>query len=216
MDTWAAVAHCTLGFVSGSIPFGYLLARSVGVDVRLTGSGNIGATNVTRAAGAWLGILTLAGDVAKGALPTWAAQLSEPTSGLAAWVALAAVLGHIFCPWLRFRGGKGVATAAGAMAVVAPRALGVALILFLLVAWTTRYVSLASIVAAIGLPVFCLLSDSPATSTCVALALAGLITWRHRTNLGRLLEGSEPKFGRQGNSAFLKQGGPGSPGRDRR
>ena len=186
---------CLLGFASGSVPFGYLLARAVGIDVRRSGSGNIGATNVARSAGAWLGILTLAADTAKGVLPTWGALRTEPTADLAAWVALAAVLGHIFCPWLRFRGGKGVATAGGAMAVLAPGALVGALLLFLFVAWTTRYVSLASVAAAVALPVLCFTLGCPRASFFVTVLLAVLITYRHRDNLGRLLEGREPRFG---------------------
>jgi len=188
------VAWLAIAFLSGSVPFGYLFARWRGIDVRQVGSGNIGATNVARSAGRSLGLLTLAADSAKGVLPTWAAWRSSGSEELAAAVAVTATLGHVFSPWLRGRGGKGVATAAGAFGVVAPKSLIAALAVFAFVAWRTRYVSLASVSAALALPLACLLTGANAATSAAALLLAVLITARHRDNLRRLQAGTEPKF----------------------
>jgi acyl phosphate:glycerol-3-phosphate acyltransferase len=194
---WIPVA----AYLLGSIPFGVLLTKLFGgEDVRKIGSGNIGATNVARAAGPVAGILTLLFDIAKGAASVWAA--ARFTSDSAAWMtiaALAALVGHCFPLWLRFRGGKGVATAAGVFGVLCPYALAAALALFILVFAFWRYVSLASIsaVAAMPLLVYFLWAPRhapPLIVTFGTLAAAILIIFKHDANIQRLVRGEEPKF----------------------
>jgi len=188
-------------YLVGSIPFGVLLARLFGAgDVRKAGSGNIGATNVARVAGPLPGILTLLFDCAKGAVAVWAA--SRLTSDSATWMmiaALAALIGHCFPVWLKFHGGKGVATAAGAFLVLSPLALLGSVILFLLVVSFWRYVSLGSIFAAAAMPLLIYLlwaphHAPPPTVTFGALAAAAIIIYKHDANIRRLLQGEEPKF----------------------
>ena len=191
----------TLAYLIGSIPFGYLVVRMTGGgDVRETGSGGTGATNVSRRAGKAAGSLTLVLDALKGAisvlLATW---LSEGSPGAAAGVA--AILGHIFPVWLRFRGGKGVATAVGVFVMLAPFALLCAGIVFAAVVALTRYVSLASLTAAASIPLFIWLQKlliqpvveikAPLTAAVVG---AMLIIFAHRGNIVRLMNGTEPKF----------------------
>ena len=188
-------------YLLGSIPFGLLLTRLFGgVDVRQSGSGNIGATNVARVAGRLPGILTLLLDAGKGAAAVWlAARLSNETATWMMIAALAALLGHCFPVWLKFRGGKGVATAAGAFLVLCPPALLGSLILFLLVVFFWRYVSLASISAAASMPLLIYLLWAPHHApppmvTFGALAAAAIIVYKHDANIQRLVQGKEPKF----------------------
>src|SRR6266481_4848167 len=187
-------------YLLGSIPFGLLLTRLFGGgDVRKSGSGNIGATNVARVAGTLPGILTLLFDVAKGAAAVWLAGRFSNES--ATWMMiglLAALLGHCFPIWLKFRGGKGVATAAGAFLVLCPAALLGSVILFLLVAFFWRYISLASISAAASMPllIYILWAPHHAPPPIVAfgaLAAAGIIIYKHDGNIQRLVRGEEPK-----------------------
>jgi acyl phosphate:glycerol-3-phosphate acyltransferase len=188
-------------YVLGSIPIGLILAKFFGgTDVRKAGSGNIGATNVARVVGPLAGILTLVLDVAKGA---GAVLLGEKLSnGSATWMmiaAFAALLGHCFPVWLKFKGGKGVATAAGIFSVLSPLACLVAVVLFLLVVIFWRYVSLGSISAATAMPLLIYFlwaphHAPPLAITLGALAATLLIVYKHRGNLRRLLEGAEPKF----------------------
>jgi len=193
-----------LAYLIGSIPFGYLIVRMRGGgDVRETGSGGTGATNVTRRAGRGAGLLTMLLDAAKGVLVALAARwLLTPDFGVDWWVAaaaLAAVVGHVFPVWLGFRGGKGVATGLGVFLVLAPLAVLVALACFVLVIWATRYVSLGSMTAAALLPVgVWLLGGEGRTAPLLTAALAGaaLIVYAHRANIGRLLSGTESKFGK--------------------
>lgn len=188
-------------YLLGSIPFGLLLSKLFGGgDVRKSGSGNIGATNVARVAGPLPGILTLLLDAAKGAAAVWLAGLLSNDS--ATWMiiaALAALLGHCFPIWLKFRGGKGVATAAGAFLVLCPAALLGSVILFLLVAFFWRYVSLASISAAASMPLLIYLLWAPHHApppivTFGALAAAAIIVYKHDANIQRLVLGEEPKL----------------------
>lgn len=188
-------------YLVGSIPFGVLLARLFGAgDVRKVGSGNIGATNVARVAGPLAGILTLLFDCAKGALAVWAA--SWLSSDSATWMiiaALAALIGHCFPVWLKFHGGKGVATAAGGFLVLSPLALLGSVILFLLVVSFWRYVSLGSISAAAAMPLLIYLlwaphHAPPLAVTFGALAAAAIIIYKHDANIQRLLQNEEPKF----------------------
>ena len=200
------LAIIAAAYFLGSIPFGYLLVRlSGGGDVRETGSGGTGATNVTRRAGKSAGILTLVLDAVKGvAAVALARAVLTPDFGVNWWVAcaaLAAVLGHIFPVWLGFRGGKGVATGLGVFLLLAPLAVASAGLVFLCVVWATRYVSLGSITAAAMLPVCVWLlsarEQSPAEyAPLLATAVTGsaLIILMHRANIGRLLRGTENRL----------------------
>jgi acyl phosphate:glycerol-3-phosphate acyltransferase len=196
---WAFVV---LGYFLGSIPFGYLLVRATGGgDIRFIGSGNIGATNVARASGWSVGIATLLLDAAKGFFAVW---ITERFSGgnirFMMFAGLAAILGHIFPVWLRFEGGKGVATALGVFLAICWPAAAAAVFLFLLVALFWRYVSLASISAAAALPilVYVLYAPRHAPPTAVSastLLAAVIVIVKHRDNIERLLAGTEPRFG---------------------
>lgn len=192
-----------LAFLLGSIPFGFLLYRlRRGGDIRQAGSGNIGATNVLRTAGKGLGVLTLLLDAGKGWLAMWLALQAAPLPEHGGWVAAALVLviaGHMYSPWIGFRGGKGVATALGAFAALAPGPLLIALLVFLVVFLTWRYVSLASICACLALPMLMLTRLAPvqtpvAVETATILVSAWIIV-RHRGNIGRLRMGTETKIG---------------------
>ncbi|HLT29203.1 MAG TPA: glycerol-3-phosphate 1-O-acyltransferase PlsY [Myxococcaceae bacterium] len=185
-----------LGYLSGSIPFGLLLARwARGVDVREVGSGNIGATNVVRAAGKGLGLLVLVLDALKGALPVSLTLRLIPGEPIAACVVGAcAVLGHVFPVWLRLRGGKGVATAAGVLGVLAPWALLAGAGVWLVTFGAFRMGSLASLLGALAAVV---VAFSVATHSEVAWLtgfVCSLIVWRHRGNLRRLWRRTEHRF----------------------
>jgi acyl phosphate:glycerol-3-phosphate acyltransferase len=188
-------------YLLGSIPFGLLLSRLFGGgDVRTSGSGNIGATNVARVAGPLAGILTLLLDAGKGAAAVWlAARFSNESATWMMIAVLAVLLGHCFPIWLKLRGGKGVATAAGAFLVLCPPALLGSLILFLLVAFFWRYISLASISAAASMPLLVYLLWAPHHApplivTFGALAATGIIVYKHDGNIQRLVQGEEPRF----------------------
>jgi glycerol-3-phosphate acyltransferase PlsY len=187
-----------VSYLLGSIPFGLILLRVFrGQDVRLTGSGNIGATNVARSSPA-LGVLTLVLDALKGLAAVALTRAFFPDrNALAGVAALFAIVGHIFPVWLRFRGGKGVATALGAFALVAPRPLLLTMGIFIVVALTFRRVSLASIVAVALFPLLAWLlhdyGEAPLMLLMMALASA-LIVARHYQNIHRLLAGAEPRF----------------------
>jgi acyl phosphate:glycerol-3-phosphate acyltransferase len=204
-STLIAVVVCA--YLLGSIPFGYILVRVFqGIDVRSIGSGNIGATNVARSGGKGLAIATLVLDALKGWLPVFLVLTLPGISAsgpaqlhtLASLAALAAVVGHMFPVWLKFNGGKGVATGLGVFLALAPRAMLIALLIFAVVVAATRYVSLGSILAAAAFPValYWLQRDSfpaPALLMCAAVAL--LVIFRHRQNIGRLWAGTENRFG---------------------
>lgn len=192
-----------LAYLLGSIPFGYLLVRMrSGKDVRGLGSGNIGATNVARTAGWSTGVATLVLDVAKGFSAVWLMdRLSDNNIRFMMLAALAAIAGHVFPVWLRFSGGKGVATAAGAFAMVSWPAVAAAMVVFIIVAAFWRYISLASVSAAASLPLLVYLLYAPrhAPPTAVSagtLLAAALIIWKHKENIRRLLAGTEPRFDR--------------------
>ncbi len=197
MNAWLIAPP--VAYLLGSIPFGYLLVRMFRrQDVRAGGSGNIGATNVARMGGKGLGVLTLLLDLGKGLLAVLLAKHLAPADfNLAVLAAVFAVLGHVFPIWLGFRGGKGVATALGVFTALTPRASGAILLVFLLVVLITRYVSLASIVAAATFPFFAFYSVRHPS----AIAIAGfvfiplLICVKHRANIARLLAGTESRFG---------------------
>ena len=189
-------------YLLGSIPSGVLLARLKNVDVRRTGSGNIGATNVARSAGKGLGLLTLLLDAAKGALPVLVADAldlfpdANPAFDRNATVAAAigAVTGHVFPVTLGFRGGKGVATALGAIAALAPVSLPLPLLAFVGGFGVTRRVSVGSICAAMAAPFGSVAAGYPPQVSSAIAILSCLILFRHRDNMARIREGTEPRF----------------------
>ncbi len=195
MSPALSAAFVLAAYLLGSLPFSYWVAHRRGVDVRRVGSGNVGATNVLRAAGPGAGATALVLDAMKGAAASLLGTWLDPGGRLAALAAGAVVLGHVFSVWLRFRGGKGVATGFGALVPLAPLASSIALGVFGLVLAATRYVSLGSIVAALTLAAAApLLGAPPATSLCVA-GVAALIVARHHANVARLWHGTESRLG---------------------
>ena len=183
-----------LAFLLGSIPFGIFFARSSGIDIRQTGSNNIGATNVGRVVGRQAGILTLACDLAKGALPVILANLMEIPQEWIASVCLAAVLGHVYSPWLRFRGGKGVATAAGTFLIAAPMATIICLVIFALVLKLSKRVSVGSLFSIITLPFILHTTGAIGQMTAAGTIVAVVVIIKHTENIKRLLAKNEPKI----------------------
>lgn len=202
MQDLVAPALLTLGLVAaagyllGSIPFGLLITRAGGAgDVRAIGSGNIGATNVLRTGRRELALATLLADAGKGIIAVLAARALLDSSAAEALAGAAAFLGHLFPVWLRFRGGKGVATFYGvAFAAFWPVGL-VAAVAWLAVAVVTRLSSLAALVAAVSAPVAAWLLGAPAPFLLLFAGMAALIWLRHRENIRRLLKGQEPRIG---------------------
>jgi glycerol-3-phosphate acyltransferase PlsY len=204
----AAAVSLLVGYLPGSIPFGLLLVRAVrGTDLRAHGSGNIGATNALRTAGRALGLATLALDVLKGAVGYYLALRAGQALGAPwpqFWAALGPVAGHCFPAWLHFAGGKGVATALGVLAVAEPRVLGLAALVFFALAVPTRRVSLGSIGAAVTATVAAFTLPGPGPRGGLdpglawgILAATAIVVFRHRTNIGRLLRGTEPPIGQK-------------------
>ena len=181
-------------YLLGSVPSGVLLARLAGIDVRRHGSGNIGATNVARTAGARLGLITLAADALKGALPVLLAARLSTDSALIAGTAVLTVVGHAFPIALRFAGGKGVATSLGALAVLCPLGALWAVAVFLFAFALDRHVSFASLLAALAAPVAVAIEAYPIESLAATLLMVGIVVARHRDNLRRLRAGTEPRF----------------------
>jgi glycerol-3-phosphate acyltransferase PlsY len=186
-----------VGYLLGSIPFGYLLMRAFrGTDVRASGSGNIGATNVARTS-PLLGVATLLLDTLKGLAAVLLVAALVPANRTAAFVtALSAVCGHVFPVWLKFRGGKGVATGLGSFLLLTPKAILVAMGIFLTLAAAFRFISLASIAASASLPLFAVaFGETPsAAASALTAATAVLIISKHHQNIRRLLTGTESKF----------------------
>lgn len=211
LTTYILVA--AVAYLLGSIPFGYILVRLfTGADVRAQGSGNIGATNVARTGRKGLAIATLLLDALKGAIAVWCAfQFGMQTSSglyahlglpigyrLASLAALFAILGHMYPIWLKFKGGKGVATGLGVFVALAPKSVLVVLVVFLIVVGITRYVSLGSIIGAALFPIaFYYLNLQQRTPAILALisGVSLLIIWKHRENIRRLIAGNEHKLG---------------------
>jgi glycerol-3-phosphate acyltransferase PlsY len=187
----------------GAVPVGFLVARAFGVsDIRQHGSGNIGMTNVLRTAGKAPAILTLLGDVVKGALAVVAGGAiagAEPTASAVS--AVAAVVGNCWSVFLGFRGGKGVATGLGAMLRLVPWAVVPAAVVFVTVVATTRFVSLGSLLAALGVPLVALVLGYPAASVVAAAVVALVIVARHHDNIARLLKGTESRLSRRARAA---------------
>jgi acyl phosphate:glycerol-3-phosphate acyltransferase len=184
-----------LGYLTGSVPFAFLMARRAGIDVRFTGSGNVGAANVLRTAGAWRGVTVMALDVGKGIAAVAIAWVMSGGAAPAAVSGAAAVVGHIYPVWLRFHGGKGVAVAAGVFTMLSPLATAIAAGLFLVTVWITRYVSLGSIAATLALPPVAWLTGEPRAVVLSAAGSAALILFRHRSNWRRLRSGTERRVG---------------------
>src|SRR4029078_7107086 len=194
-------------YLLGSIPFGYLAGRLAGIDIRKVGSGNVGATNVVRFLGKKYGYPVFALDVLKGFVPVKISMLIAP--GLPTeWnspeifgilAALSSVLGHLYPPWLKFKGGKGVATSAGALLALTPIATLIGVAVWIIVFWLTGYVSLASITTALLLPIviFVLRSQDPNKGkplVCSAVCVAAIVIWRDRSNVARLVLATDPRF----------------------
>ncbi len=195
-------------YLLGSLPTGYLAARARGIDIRSVGSGNIGATNVFRVLGLTAGILVLAVDALKGFLACWlAARLASqwvgaPAGREAEWQeyfaivgGCGAILGHVYTCWLKFKGGKGVATTAGVLLGLLPLALVITLSVWLVVLTLSRYVSLASIVAALCLPFAAWGVGRSGSMIGVAAVIGVLVIYKHKNNIRRLLAGAENRFG---------------------
>jgi acyl phosphate:glycerol-3-phosphate acyltransferase len=209
---WAAyMATAAAGYLLGSIPSGYLAGRAKGIDIRTVGSGNIGATNVFRALGTASGLLVLLADAAKGFIACWfmarwaALLLGGHAEAAGAGILLerlmivagvSAILGHNYTCWLGFKGGKGVATTAGVLLALFPKAFLIGLGVWLLVFGLSRYVSLASVTAALVLPLAVWLVGGSAPMIWVAGFLGALAVFKHRANLQRLCQGTEHRFGR--------------------
>lgn len=186
-----------LAYLLGSMPFGLVLAKLEGIDLRTVGSGNIGATNAARALGKVQGLLVLVLDAAKGALPVLVAQRAFRHDAAGAWyvalVAFAAFAGHLFPVYLRFRGGKGVATALGVNVAVAPLATLVGAVLWAAVFARWRYSSLASLTASMLFPPLLWVLSAPWATVTLAAVMAPLILWKHRANIRRLWRGEESR-----------------------
>jgi acyl phosphate:glycerol-3-phosphate acyltransferase len=199
MNPW--LISIPLAYLLGSIPFGYLLVKIFRhQDIRTTGSGNIGATNVARSGAKGLGIATLLLDCGKAFLAVKIAQLLAPGNyDLAVVAAVAAILGHVFPVWLRFRGGKGVASALGVFLALSPAAAGCTFAVFLVVFLITRYVSLSSIVGSAFFPLFGLYFVPVRTPIVIAgfFFISTLVIVKHRENIARLLNGTESRFGKK-------------------
>jgi acyl phosphate:glycerol-3-phosphate acyltransferase len=180
-----------VGYLCGSIPFGVIVARCMGIDLTQVGSGNIGATNVARTLGKPAGALVLLLDGAKGFLPVFLAARAGVAPALLAGIALCAVLGHVFPVWLRFRGGKGVATGLGVLIALAPWAAAGALLLFGVVYGLTRVSALGSLTAAVAAPLIAWATGAPWPTVALLLCLMVVIVIRHRGNIHRLLTGTE-------------------------
>jgi glycerol-3-phosphate acyltransferase PlsY len=201
------VGLAIFAFLLGSIPFGMLLARAKGVDIRTVGSGNIGATNVVRALGPKVGLAVFALDVLKGTIPALIAKqvVQAPVGGvqiqtISMLMGVIAILGHMFSPFIGFKGGKGVATGFGAALGAIPGAALVGLAVISLTVALTRYVSLGSILAAISVPIVSMLVFRDSLQLLpILVVMAAFIIWKHRANIERLRNGTESKF------AFKKQ-----------
>ncbi len=192
VDHW--LVPVLLGYLLGSLPIGPWIGRLVGVDVQRQGSGNSGATNVARTVGKLAGIATLLGDSLKGFVAVEITRYGWGGDGLACVAALSSIFGHSYSLFLRFTGGKGVATAFGGFLGLVPSAAAISVLVFVLVARVTRVASLASMSAAVSLPLACLVVRAPSAVTGSAAAAALFVVAKHRDNLRRLADGTEPKF----------------------
>ncbi len=202
-EIYMFAAAALISYLSGSVPYGYLIGKMKGIDIRQHGSCNIGATNVTRVLGKGWGRLCFACDFLKGCLPVFLFFLIFSDAYIQIVSALFAVLGHIFPVWLKFKGGKGIAVAAGAIFALAPLTLTCGLIVWMITFFASRYVSLASIFAAASLPVFCFIysnifswewGEFSLEREVLLIVLAALAILKHTSNIKRLLNGTENRF----------------------
>ncbi|MCX5805385.1 MAG: glycerol-3-phosphate 1-O-acyltransferase PlsY [Proteobacteria bacterium] len=192
------ILYFVVAYLIGAVPVGVILSKIKGIDPRKTGSGNIGATNVMRAAGKAFGLLTLIGDILKGLIPTLIATNSGLPSPVIAAIGLATFLGHLFPAYLKFKGGKGVATALGVYIAINPYAILISIIVFILVFAKWRYVSLGSLIGTGVMPLALITLKAPMEYTYLSLAVGILIFIKHKDNIKRLAAGKESRFGRSG------------------
>ena len=210
MEIVSYSATAIVGYLLGSIPTGFLIAKAKGIDIRGVGSGNIGATNVVRALGKPAGILVLVLDGLKGyaacqwlaeVMASWFAHQSPDLEVLKIIGGVAAILGHNYTCWLKFKGGKGIATSAGVLIALVPWALLIILSVWIVVFALTRYVSLASIAASFSLPFATLLTRGSLTLVLVTGAMSILAIYKHKGNIARLINGTESRFGSKNKEA---------------
>ena len=196
MNTLSFIFILIVIYLIAAVPTGIVLARVMGYeDVRDKGSGNIGATNVYRVAGKLPGVLTLVGDILKGFLPLLACKTwLTPTPTQLGIACAVAIVGHCYPVYLKFRGGKGIATALGIFLVISPAAVLGAAIVFGVAIAITRFISLGSVLAAMSAPLLVLMLNEPQPIFLATLFIAALIIWRHRNNINRLIDGSEDRF----------------------
>ncbi len=195
-----------LAYLIGSVPFAVVISKAMGLsDPRSFGSGNPGATNVLRSGNKLAALLTLIGDAAKGGLVVWAAKALSVELGLQAmdlaWIAVAVFLGHVFSIFLRGKGGKGVATAAGVLIGIQPALGGAVLLVWIATAAVSRYSSLAALVAAIAAPALTQWITGSEHWTVAAMAMSIILIWRHKENISRLIKGQESRIGSKKKSA---------------
>ncbi|HBT20524.1 MAG TPA: acyl-phosphate glycerol 3-phosphate acyltransferase [Peptococcaceae bacterium] len=184
-----------LNYLVGSIPFAYIAGKVLkGIDIREYGSGNVGATNAFRVLGTGPGIFVFAADTLKGVFGVYLAKMFLADLWLVVAASLAVIIGHSYSVFLGFKGGRGVATGAGIILSLSPRVLLLALILFVIIVLTTKYVSLGSITAAFSLPILMFIFNEPAPIKLLGFAAAVLVIYRHKPNIKRLLEGTESKI----------------------
>jgi len=189
------IVAAATAYLLGSIPFAFLLARRRGIDLRRAGSGNVGASNVLRTSGVSLAVLAIALDGLKGTLAVLIAERVSAVPAAPVAAGLASVLGHVYPVWLRFHGGKGVATAAGVFTLLAPAALTAAAAVFAIAVVATRVISVGSVSAAVTLPIATALMDAPRLVVAGAVLAAAIIVHSHRANLARLVAGTERRVG---------------------
>ena len=196
MNNLALIFVLIVVYLVAAIPTGIVLSRLMGSeDIREKGSGNIGATNVYRVAGKLAGVLTLLGDTLKGFLPLLAIKTwLNPTPEQLGIASAVAILGHCYPVYLKFKGGKGVATALGIFLILSPKAVIGALIIFIIAVALTRFISLGSVLAAMSAPLLILMLDLPQPIFLATLFIASLVIWRHRSNIKRLMDGTENRF----------------------
>jgi acyl phosphate:glycerol-3-phosphate acyltransferase len=190
------VVGVVLAYFIGSVPFALIIAKGWGApDLRRVGSGNLGAANVLRTSGITAGVLVALLDVGKGVAGVLLASRLDSSTATPAVAGFAAIVGHIYPVWLRFRGGKGVATACGVFAALAPIAMPMALAVFVVSAWITKYISVGSVLASAALPPIAYAMGAPMPIVGAAAAAAILIVFRHRSNIARVWLGTERRIG---------------------
>ena len=185
-----------VGYLLGSVPFAYLLARRHrGIDLRVAGSGNVGAANLLRTTTKKIGVSAMALDVSKGIASVLVARQIDPGTTGPAVAGIAAVLGHIYPVWLGLRGGKGVATTCGVFSILAPQATAISTLVFFVLVWRTRYISLGSVAGSVMLAPLAYLYGAPEVTVIAAIIVAAIVVHRHRSNLRRVFAGIERRLG---------------------